>query len=51
MGGKKIKMPIIITVIFSNVTGLGFGNPVYYEGYRVGQVEKLHQKTRWEVQI
>ena len=26
---------------FTNVTGLGFGNPVYFEGYRVGQVEKI----------
>lgn len=26
---------------YSNVTGLGFGTPVYYEGYRVGQVEKI----------
>ena len=26
---------------FNNVTGLGYGNPVYYEGYRVGQVEKI----------
>ena len=26
---------------FENVTGLGFGNPVYFEGYRVGQVEKI----------
>ena len=26
---------------FSNVTGLNYGNPVYYEGYRVGQVEDI----------
>jgi phospholipid/cholesterol/gamma-HCH transport system substrate-binding protein len=26
---------------FDNVTGLGYGNPVYYEGYRVGQVERI----------
>ncbi|MFK8010700.1 MAG: MlaD family protein [Marinicellaceae bacterium] len=30
---------------FENVTGLGYGNPVYYEGYRVGQVEKILPKT------
>lgn len=30
---------------FSNVTGLGYGNPVYYEGYRVGQVEKITPET------
>lgn len=30
---------------FSNVTGLSFGNPVYYEGYRVGQVEGITPKT------
>lgn len=26
---------------YGNVTGLGFGTPVYYEGYRVGQVETI----------
>ena len=26
---------------FKNVTGLSYGNPVYYEGYRVGQVESI----------
>ena len=26
---------------FANVTGLGYGNPVYFEGYRVGQVEDI----------
>lgn len=26
---------------FTNVTGLGYGNPVYFEGYRVGQVERI----------
>jgi phospholipid/cholesterol/gamma-HCH transport system substrate-binding protein len=30
---------------FSNVTGLGYGNPVYYEGYRVGQVEEITPET------
>ncbi|MCF6288784.1 MAG: MlaD family protein [Proteobacteria bacterium] len=30
---------------FANVTGLGYGNPVYYEGYRVGQVEKITPET------
>ena len=30
---------------FSNVTGLGYGNPVYYEGYRVGQVEDISPET------
>jgi len=31
---------------FSNVTGLSFGNPVYYEGYRVGQVESITPETQ-----
>ncbi len=30
---------------FTNVTGLGYGNPVYYEGYRVGQVEDITPET------
>jgi phospholipid/cholesterol/gamma-HCH transport system substrate-binding protein len=30
---------------FNNVTGLGHGNPVYYEGYRVGQVEDITPET------
>lgn len=30
---------------FNNVTGLGHGNPVYYEGYRVGQVEDIYPET------
>lgn len=30
---------------FTNVTGLGYGNPVYYEGYRVGQVEGITPET------
>lgn len=30
---------------FDNVTGLSYGNPVYYEGYRVGQVEQITPET------
>jgi phospholipid/cholesterol/gamma-HCH transport system substrate-binding protein len=30
---------------FDNVTGLSYGNPVYYEGYRVGQVEDISPVT------
>lgn len=30
---------------FENVTGLGYGNPVYYEGYRVGQIEGINPET------
>ncbi len=26
---------------YANVTGLGFGTPVYYEGYRIGQIESI----------
>jgi phospholipid/cholesterol/gamma-HCH transport system substrate-binding protein len=33
-------------VHFSNVAGVGYGAPVYYEGYRIGQVaEVLPQRT------
>ncbi len=31
---------------FDNVTGLGYGNPVYYEGYRVGQVESITPEVK-----
>ncbi len=27
---------------YQNVTGISFGTPVYYEGYRVGQVESIN---------
>ena len=29
---------------YSNVTGLGYGTPVYFEGYRIGQVETIEPK-------
>lgn len=44
MGGKN-KDANYYYSYFSNVTGLGFGNPVYYEGYRVGQVENITPET------
>lgn len=44
MGGKN-KDANNYYSYFSNVTGLGFGNPVYYEGYRVGQVENITPET------
>lgn len=31
---------------FDNVTGLGYGNPVYYEGYRVGQIESITPEVK-----
>ncbi len=31
---------------FDNVTGLSYGNPVYYEGYRVGQVEDIIPESK-----
>jgi phospholipid/cholesterol/gamma-HCH transport system substrate-binding protein len=40
MGGKNKDADTYYSY-FTNVTGLGFGNPVYYEGYRVGQVETI----------
>ena len=27
--------------LYENVTGLGYGTPVYFEGYRIGQVESI----------
>jgi phospholipid/cholesterol/gamma-HCH transport system substrate-binding protein len=44
MGGKNNDADNYYSY-FSNVTGLGFGNPVYYEGYRVGQVENVTPET------
>lgn len=29
------------TVVYRNVTGLGYGAPVFYEGFRIGQVEGI----------
>lgn len=31
---------------YSNVTGLSFGTPVYYEGYRIGQVEHITPEAK-----
>ncbi len=36
---------------FTNVTGLGFGNPVYFEGYRVGQVEKISPEYKKDLLV
>jgi phospholipid/cholesterol/gamma-HCH transport system substrate-binding protein len=44
MGGKNNDADNYYSY-FSNVTGLGFGNPVYYEGYRVGQIEGVTPET------
>jgi len=43
-------------VVYRNVTGLGSGAPVFYEGYRIGQVEDIvpqrqANKTRYRVAI
>ena len=45
MGGKNDNTDSYYSY-FSNVTGLGYGNPVYYEGYRVGQVEDITPETK-----
>jgi phospholipid/cholesterol/gamma-HCH transport system substrate-binding protein len=36
-GGKKDRY----TVRYQNVAGLGFGSAVFYQGYRIGQVERI----------
>lgn len=43
-------------VQYRNVTGLDFGAPVFYEGYRIGQVEEIEpqrrdNKTSYRVQV
>lgn len=43
-------------VEYKNVTGLDFGAPVFYEGYRIGQVEEIvpqrrDNKTRYRVEV
>jgi phospholipid/cholesterol/gamma-HCH transport system substrate-binding protein len=40
MSGKQTESDSYYSY-FENVTGLGYGNPVYFEGYRVGQVEQI----------
>ncbi len=44
------------TVRYANVTGLDAGAPVYYEGFRIGQVrdilpERVEGKTRYQVRL
>ncbi|MFC3193102.1 MlaD family protein [Marinicella sediminis] len=31
---------------YANVTGLGYGTPVYFEGYRIGQVESIQPEYK-----
>lgn len=42
-------------VYYDNVTGLGFGAPVFYEGYRIGQVSGVvperGERTRYKVEL
>jgi phospholipid/cholesterol/gamma-HCH transport system substrate-binding protein len=43
-------------VHFANVTGIGYGAPVYYEGFRIGQVsdvtpERHEGRTRYRVEL
>lgn len=42
-------------VYYDNVTGLGFGAPVFYEGYRIGQVAGIEpergERTRYKVEL
>jgi phospholipid/cholesterol/gamma-HCH transport system substrate-binding protein len=44
------------TVVYRNVTGLGYGAPVFYEGFRIGQVEgiepeRVDGRTRYRVRL
>jgi phospholipid/cholesterol/gamma-HCH transport system substrate-binding protein len=41
---------------YANVTGLGYGAPVFYEGFRIGQVESIEPereegRTRYRVEL
>ncbi len=39
---------------YANVTGLGYGTPVFFEGYRIGQVESImpeYKKTKLEFKV
>lgn len=42
-------------VYYDNVTGLGYGAPVFYEGFRIGQVSGIEpergEKTRYKVEL
>lgn len=42
-------------VYYDNVTGLAFGAPVFYEGYRIGQVSGIEpergERTRYKVEL
>lgn len=42
-------------VYYDNVTGLGYGAPVFYEGFRIGQVAGIEpergEKTRYKVEL
>jgi phospholipid/cholesterol/gamma-HCH transport system substrate-binding protein len=42
-------------VYYDNVTGLGFGAPVFYEGFRIGQVAEItperNGRTRYRVEL
>ena len=42
-------------VYYDNVTGLAFGAPVFYEGYRIGQVSDIEperkERTRYKVEL
>ncbi len=39
---------------YANVTGLGYGTPVYFEGYRIGQVESImpeYKQTKLDFKV
>ncbi|VAW43838.1 hypothetical protein MNBD_GAMMA02-36, partial [hydrothermal vent metagenome] len=39
---------------YSNVTGLGYGTPVFFEGYRIGQIETItpgYKQTKLDFKV
>ncbi len=51
-GGASVEY----TVVYRNVTGLSYGAPVFYEGFRIGQVEgiepeRVDGRTRYRVRV
>lgn len=53
MAGKEADA-VEYSSYYQNVTGLGYGTPVYFEGYRIGQVESImpeYKETRLDFKV